>query len=134
MFSESFYLFLADVILVIHSLFVVFVIFSLLLIFIGKFKHWKWVKNFWFRITHLIAIVIVVIQSWFGILCPLTVWEMALREKAGSLVYQESFIAYWLNQFLYYQAPWWVFVLIYTLFASLVVLSWFWVKPSRKLQ
>lgn len=121
----------ADIILIIHFLFVLFVVLSLLLIFIGKFRQWVWVTNFWFRVSHLIAIGIVVLQSWLGIICPLTTWEMELRQKAGEAVYQESFIAYWLNKILYYQAPWWVFVVIYTLFGSLVVCSWFWVKPKR---
>lgn len=121
----------ADLILIIHFLFVIFVVLGLFLIFVGKVRQWHWVRNFWFRVIHLSAISIVVLQSWLGVICPLTEWEMALREKAGELVYPESFIAFWLNKFLYYQAPWWVFVLIYTLFGGLVVLSWFSVKPKK---
>lgn len=129
--DNSLYSLAADIILIIHFLFVLFVVLSLLLIFIGKFRKWRWVKNFWFRVSHLAAIGIVVLQSWLGIVCPLTTWEMELRQKAEEVVYQESFIAYWLNKILYYQAPWWVFVVIYTLFGSLVICSWFWVKPKR---
>jgi len=127
--AENFYQFLADAILISHVLFVLFVVLGLVLIIIGKLKGWSWVTNPWFRLCHLIAISIVVIQSWLGIVCPLTTWEMSLREKAGESVYSVSFIEYWLNKILYFQAPWWIFVLIYTVFGGLVLLSWFWVKP-----
>lgn len=124
------YTFAADVILVSHVLIVVFVVFGLVLVYAGFFLSWKWVRNPWFRIAHLVAISVVVLQSWFGIVCPLTIWEMNLREKAGDFTYESSFIAHWLNQVLYYQAPHWVFVACYTAFGALVVFSWFIVRPN----
>ena len=126
-----FYLIAADAILVTHALFVCFVVFGLILIFIGKWRDWRWVYRLSFRIAHLIAIAIVVLQSWFGMICPLTIWEMELRALAGDQVYAGSFIAHWLEQLLYYRAPEWVFALIYTSFGALVVASWFWVRPRR---
>ena len=126
--SEVLYLAVADAILVIHVLFVVFVIISLVLIFMGKFLSWSWVRNTWFRLAHLLGIAVVVLQSWLGVICPLTDWEMALRTKAGDSVYAVSFISYWLETLLYYQAPSWVFVACYSVFGFLVVVSWFWVR------
>lgn len=117
--------------LVTHALFVCFVVFGLILIFIGKWRGWRWVTHFWFRIAHLLAIAIVVLQSWFGMICPLTIWEMELRTMAGDQVYAGSFIAHWLEQLLYYRAPEWVFVIIYTAFATLVAASWYWIRPRR---
>lgn len=119
----------ADVMLVIHAGFVGFVVLGLLLILAGGLCSWRWVRNPWFRLLHLIAISIVVLQSWFGIVCPLTTWEMALREKAGEAVYTGSFIAHWLESILYYRAPAWVFITVYTAFALLVLASWLWVRP-----
>ena len=119
----------ADVLLLIHVLFVAFVVFGLLLIFAGRFAGWSWVRNPWFRIAHLAAIGVVVLQAWLGVICPLTVWEMALRERAGDATYSGAFIAHWLDAILYYNAPPWVFTVIYTLFGLLVLLSWFLVKP-----
>ena len=129
--AELLYLIAADAILLIHVLFVVFVVFGLLLIFAGKFLTWRWVHNFSFRLTHLVAIGVVVLQSWLGAICPLTVWEMNLRELAGDSVYEGSFIAHWLQTLLYYRAAEWVFALLYTLFAALVIASWYWVRPRR---
>ena len=119
----------ADLLLLLHVTFVAFVVLSFILILIGKVLTWSWVRNPWFRIIHLAAIAIVVLQSWLGIACPLTTWEMALREKSGQSVYAGAFIAHWLQKLLYYQLPDWVFVLVYTLFGCAVFVSWFWVRP-----
>lgn len=119
----------ADVLLLSHVLFVVFVIVGLLMVFVGKKLAWSWVRNPWFRLFHLIAIGVVVLQSWLGLVCPLTIWEMALRRKAGDIVYSGAFLAHWLETILYYRAPEWVFVVVYTAFGLLVVASWFWVPP-----
>ncbi len=120
----------AEIVLVVHFLFVIFVIFSLFAIIIGKFRQWHWVRNRWFRIAHLSAIGIVVLQAWFGLRCPLTTLEKHLRLKAGELVYEESFIEHWLGKLLYYDLPVWVFVVTYSVFGALVFISWFWVRPN----
>ena len=127
--DASLYLFTADLLLAFHVLFVCFVIGGLILIFLGKVFSWPWVRNIWFRVAHLAAIAFVVIESWLGVLCPLTRWEMMLRAQAGEAVYAGSFISHWLEKLLYYQAPAWVFIACYTAFAALVVASWFLVRP-----
>ena len=126
-----YYLLAADLLLFGHVLFVAFVVFGLALILIGKVFAWNWVRNTWFRFGHLAAIGIVVLQSWVGVICPLTTWEMALREHAGDVVYSGSFISHWLESVLYFQAPAWVFSVCYTVFAAVVVASWYWVRPRR---
>lgn len=72
-----------------------------------------------------------VLQSWFGIVCPLTTWEMTLRQKAGEAVYSGAFVAHWLESILYYRAPEWVFMVGYTVFGMLVAATWFWARPRR---
>ena len=123
----------ADAILILHTLFVAFVLFGLLLVFIGAAIHWQWIRNWWFRAIHLAAIGIVVVQSWLGRICPLTIWELQLRVRAGEGVYTDTFIAYWLQRILFYQAPPWVFIAAYTLFGCLTIASWYWVRPQKKL-
>jgi len=127
--SRALYSLFADAILLAHVLFVIFVVLGLVLIFLGYFLSWQYVRNPWFRVAHLLGIGAVVLQSWFGVLCPLTKWEMDLRANAGEAIYEGSFIAYWLNKLLYYQAPSWVFVVCYTLFGGLVLFSWILVRP-----
>ena len=123
------YLITADAILVLHALFVAFVVGGLILVFAGRAAGWSWVRNPWFRVTHLAAIAVVVIQSWLSIICPLTTIEMNLRSWTGNATYTGSFIAHWLEAALYFQAPAWVFMVCYTAFGALVVASWVWVRP-----
>lgn len=128
--NNTLYLLAADALLLSHAAFVLFIVVGLACIVIGKFQDWSWVCNPWFRAVHMAGIVFVMLQSWLGKLCPLTVWEMALRQKAGAAVYEGSFIAHWVESILYYSAPPWVFVTFYTLFAVVVIGSWAWVRPK----
>jgi len=128
--DETLYLFAADALLLAHATFVLFIIAGLLFIILGKLASWSWVRNPWFRTVHLAGIVFVMLQSWFGRICPLTTWEIALREKAGADVYTGSFISHWVESILYYQAPPWFFGVVYTLFAAAIVASWIWVRPE----
>jgi len=127
--SPLFYLILADALLFLHVLVVVFIVAGLVAIYAGKTFAWSWVRNPWFRILHIATISIVALQSWIGVICPLTSWEMSLRNQAGGTVYSGSFIAHWLETLLYYQLPAWIFTLVYTVFAALVLASWFFVRP-----
>ncbi len=119
----------ADSLLVLHVSFVVFVVAGLALILSGAALGWSWIRNPWFRTAHLIGIAVVVLQAWLGRICPLTIWEMALRQKAGDATYAGSFITHWLQELLYYEAPMWVFAVCYTLFGALVAASWYWIRP-----
>ena len=127
--TELFYRLAADAMLLLHLLFVAFVVAGLVLILAGGLFSWPWVRNRRFRQAHLAAIGVVVLQSWLGMICPLTIWEMMLREKAGDAVYTGSFVAHWIEDILYYRAPDWVFILCYTVFGLLVIFAWYWVRP-----
>ena len=61
--EQKLLLIVADVIQIIHVAFVIYVVFGLLTVYVGHFLKWSWIRNFWFRISHLIAIGIVVLQS-----------------------------------------------------------------------
>ncbi len=103
------YSLLADGVLTAHVAFVLFVVLGLILILCGGFRGWKWVRNPWFRAAHLAGIGLVVLQSWLGIICPLTTLEMHLRELAGDETYGGTFVAHWLHRILFFQAPKWAF-------------------------
>jgi hypothetical protein len=126
------YLLAADAVLLLHVLFVVFVVVGLLLVLAGRLLSWDWVRNWWFRVIHLGAIGVVVLQAWLGVICPLTRLEMYLRDRAGDTTYGGSFVSHWLEAILYYRAPAWVFAVAYTLFAIVVVMSWVWVRPHGR--
>jgi hypothetical protein len=123
---------LADLVVVIHALFVMFVIVGQVLILSGWLAGWRWTRNPLFRVTHLVAIGFVAAEAWFGVLCPLTTLEYELRSSAGQSVHEMSFVGYWLNRLLFYTAPEWVFTLVYTLFALLVVTTFVFYPPNWK--
>jgi hypothetical protein len=115
---------LADVILVAHLTFVAFVILGLLMVLVGGARGWSWTRNPWFRAAHLAAIGLVALQAWLGMICPLTTLEMLLRERAGDATYPGAFVAHWLQQLLYLDAPPWAFACGYTAFALAVIGVW----------
>ncbi|PCJ47618.1 MAG: hypothetical protein COA74_10800 [Gammaproteobacteria bacterium] len=127
----TFYQNLADIVLILHTLFVVFIITILLLTVIGGYRQWKWIRNWWLRVCHLIGIVFVVIQSWAGLVCPLTTLEAWLRSHNGGAQYEGSFIQYWLERFLYFSASEWIFIVVYTVFGLLVILTWVRFPPQK---
>jgi len=127
--SAHWYLLAADALLVAHGALVLFIGGGLALVLAGGALGWGWVRNPWFRLVHLLAIGAVVAQAWAGRVCPLTIWEQALRRRAGEAGYSGGFVAHWLQELLYYQAPLWVFALAYSLFGLLVLLAWWRVRP-----
>ena len=126
------YQLLADVVLMLHVGIVMFVMGGLLLIIIGNLLGWRRVNNVWFRLAHLLAIAVVMLQAWLGALCPLTYLEMWLRTQAHATTYTGSFIQYWLQRILYFDVPSWVFMFVYTLFGVLVLVVWWVYPPSFK--
>ena len=120
-------LLLADIILVVHFAFVLFVVASLPLIWIGAAAGWRWIRNRSYRLVHMAAIVFVSAEAAAGIWCPLTVWEDALRGATSD----RSFIARWIHTALFYDLPPWVFTVAYLAFATLVALAWWRIPPER---
>src|SRR5438034_10159994 len=76
------YALLADLIVAIHIAYVVYVVGGLVAILIGAWRGRKWIRNPWFRVTHLLAILIVVIEIFLKLNCPLTTWENQERATA----------------------------------------------------
>lgn len=126
------YRLLADSVLALHLAIVVFVIGGLLLVVAGNLRGWRWVNHLWFRVAHLAAIAVVVAESWFGMVCPLTTLELWLRAQAGAATYGGGFIEYWFQRLLYYDAPGWVFTLVYTAFGLLVAATWWYYPPGPR--
>ncbi|WP_439623681.1 DUF2784 domain-containing protein [Gemmata sp.] len=93
----------ADLVVGIHLAYVAYVIFGQLLIIAGAALKWQWVRNPWFRYTHLLAIAIVAVEAIKGWPCPLTVWEGQLRELAGQTFNgSESFMGKLLHDLLFF--------------------------------
>lgn len=91
-------LWLADGVVLLHAAYVGFVIFGLLAILLGVTLHWRWVRNFWFRLAHFAAILIVALEALLGVVCPLTDLENYLRSRGGAGSESGSFIGRWLHE------------------------------------
>ena len=116
---------IADAVLVVHALFVLFVVGGFVLILLGA-PRWSWVRNRTFRVLHLAAMTFVAAEALLGVTCPLTIWEDMLR-GAGS---ERSFIGRWVARLLYYDFPEWVFTAAYCVFTLAIVAAW-WLVPPR---
>lgn len=130
--DQSLVRFLADLVLVVHAAVVVFVVGGLVLILVGRLRGWRLVDSLWFRCAHLVAIAVVAAQSWLGLACPLTSLEMWLRIGGGDDAYAGGFVAHWVQRFLYYEAPQWVFTLGYTAFGMIVAATWWYLPPRSR--
>ena len=129
---QRFYLFSADVVLVVHAAFVGFVVIGLLLIWIGHWCRWAFVRNFWFRLAHLAAIGVVAAEALAGFICPLTTWENQLRILAGGgRRYEGSFIQHWLHQVIFFNFSERAFTIAYVVFFAVVALSLWRIPPRR---
>jgi hypothetical protein len=118
---------LADIILITHFLFVLFVVGSVPLIWIGARLGWRFVRNIRFRLAHLGAIVFVSMESMAGMVCPLTLLEDLLRQSPTDT----SFIQRWLHRILFYDVPEGVLTVLYLMFAILVAITFKLIPPSR---
>jgi len=128
----------ADLIVLIHLAYATFVVLGLLAIIAGAAFGWDWVRNFWFRVIHLLLMGIVAAESVFGAPCPLTVWEKQLRDSAGQTTYSGAFLGKFAHDFLFIDAPEWAFTAAYLAFFVVVVWAfavsrprWPWARTSR---
>jgi len=122
---------LADMIVVFHLLVVVFVVGSLFLIVAGRVRGWQWIRNFAFRLSHLLMVAFITAQSLVGELCPLTIWEYRLRQRAGQFFESDmSFMARLFRMMLFYDLPEWFFTVMYAVFGVIVVAAFFLIPPQ----
>jgi hypothetical protein len=116
---------LADAILIVHFMFVLFVVGGFALVLLGAALRWSWcVSNV--PVGASGAILLVAAESLAGVACPLTVWEDALRLSGPQ---DASFVGRWVARLLYYDFPEWLFAAAYTVFALAAVLAWRVVPP-----
>ncbi|MGA2617267.1 MAG: DUF2784 domain-containing protein [Thermoguttaceae bacterium] len=125
------YRLLADLIVVVHVAYVGFVVVGMLLILMGIWRRWAWIRNFWFRAGHFAAIALVVVESVWGVVCPLTDWEYRLRVLGGEGGEPGSFVGRCLHAVLFVELKPWQFTVAYCLFGLAVLATLAWSPPRR---
>src|SRR5256714_12529459 len=122
----------ADAIVVVHILYVGYIVIGLGLILIGLRRKRNYIRNPWFRTTHLLAILTVVYELIVKANCPLTTWEMQLRALAGQAVNQTTFMDRLLSFVLFADAPGWFINGLYIVFGLAIALLFVLAPPRWK--
>ena len=117
---------LADAILALHALVVLFNVGGMIAIIAGGLRGWEWIRHCGFRVTHLVLVAFVTLEAIFGATCPLTTVEDMLRGTGTT----QSFIGRGLTLFIYWNAPPWAFTVAYTAFLGLLLWAW-WKWPAK---
>jgi hypothetical protein len=152
----NWYILLADLVVFVHLAYVLFVIICVPVILLGGWLKWSWVRDFWFRIVHFAMMAVVVVETMFGVTCPLTTWESDLRFAGGQYVfekdeqgndirneegygklkgtdsYDQDFVGRCLQRILFFNpkdVPQWVLNLCYYIFGGLVLMTLLLVRP-----
>ncbi len=117
---------LANIVVLIHFAFILFVIF-------GGFLLFRWVRWAW---IHIPIVAYAALLEFFSWICPLTPLEKWLRIKGGGIAYQTGFIEHYIVPIIYpsiltrqLQITLGLFVLALNLGIYLAV---FWLRARKK--
>ena len=118
------YLLLADLVVLIHFLFVVFALLGGLLVL-------KWKKLIW---LHLPALLWGAFIEFSGRICPLTPLEIHLRQLAGADPYQGGFISHYLVPLIYppgltASTQWWLGAILITV--NIIIYGWLFIRRKN---
>ena len=117
----------ADVILSIHFVIAFFIVSLFFVIPFGYKLNWNWIKNRKLRLLHLILISFVTVETILGITCPLTTMENNLR----GINQPKSFVAYWVEQLVYWYFPTQFFLILYCVSLTWTILIWQFYPPKN---
>jgi hypothetical protein len=128
-----FYKVIADVIVVLHFIWIVFMLLGLFLTIYGFFN-----KNFFdwwlFRTLHLLGIIFVGILTLFRMFCPLTILEnlSRVRYDPGS-TYPGSFIIHYIENLVYPDVNQ-TLLRVLTVIVAIFILSVYTIRPPSKIR
>ncbi|MEW6557234.1 MAG: DUF2784 domain-containing protein [Elusimicrobiota bacterium] len=124
------YKILADVVIFLHFLWILFIILGFAL---TVFSWKKFCNNFLLRIIHLLSILYTAYLEITEKYCPLTVLENYFKTKSGNITYTGSFIIYNIEKLVYPDVPPMI-VIIPTICIGIITLVMFGLKPPKKLK
>jgi hypothetical protein len=129
------YRLLADVVSAVHLGLMLYVVLGQVVILLGIVFRWRWIRNPWFRWTHMAAILTVAAEAVLGIDCPLTNWEDGLSALGGRARNETSFTARLVHALLFPELPGVDYAFLtycYYGFAALVLLTFVLAPPGRR--
>lgn len=122
---------LASTVLFFHVAIVTFNVLGLIVIPLGEWRDWAFVRIFWWRAVHVGLLAIVALQALFGRACFLTLWQYNLEEQSRDLAAPVPLIQNWVEALIFWPLPIWVFTVLYTLVVIYAGLLWYWIPPQR---
>jgi len=117
----------AIIVLAIHLAIIAFNVAGLVLIPLGACLGWRWVREFWWRLAHLLSFAVVAVQALLGRACFLTIWQ----DELSGTTHVQPLIEQWINGLIYWDLPLWVFAAAYVAVFVYVVALWVWVRPGK---
>ena len=121
--------FIANLVAATHIGYFVFVVGGFAAILFGAVHRWKWIRNPWFRVIHLAAVYIVILEDTFNIQCPLNTMEWQLRATSNAAAEPPSAAGRFLDYLLFQTISGRVLDIIYWSLAIVLVVLLFLVKP-----
>jgi hypothetical protein len=85
-----------------HMAVVAFNVAGLVVIPLGAWRKWRFVRNFWLRALHLAALVVVALQAVAGDACFLTLWQSELLARAGEAASYEPLLQRWVEAIVFW--------------------------------
>lgn len=117
----------AIIVLALHLAIIAFNVAGCVLIPLGAWRGWRWVRGLWWRLAHLLSLAVVAVQAMLGRACFLTIWQGELSGNAQV----QPLIEEWMNRLIYWSFPLWVFAVAYVAVLVYVIALWIWVRPRR---
>ena len=118
----------SEIVLLFHFCIFLFIILSFFFIPLGYYQKWKWVKNKYYRLIHLILMGIIFIETILGFMCPLPILENFLRNN----IEINNKITQIIHQIMYWDLPTYQFIILYLLSLLYLIFLWIFFKPDFK--
>ncbi|MBD3402958.1 DUF2784 family protein [candidate division GN15 bacterium] len=119
---------LADLLLVIHVLWVVWMVSGVVIALLGFVRPKLWGLTI-FRITHLVGMALTASTPiWSDGICPLTIWEYQLREGADN---PRSLLSRIFHDLIYWDVPL-IYLSLLSAAAALITVVLFILRPPWK--
>jgi hypothetical protein len=104
---------LANLVAVLHLAYFLFIVLGTVAIVAGPSLRWRWIHNLWFRIFHIAAVYLVLIEDLFHIPCLLNVLQWGLRSANGRNPQATEGVGVVLDALLFSTIPGWVLDVMY---------------------
>lgn len=120
---------LAHLVLGVHLGVILFNVAGLVVVPLGAWRRWSWVRGCIWRAAHLLSMAVVAAQAAAGRVCFLTLWQSELLRDAGRQADAAGLIQAWVDRLIFWPLPLSVFTALYLAVGVYTLGLWWWVPP-----